>query len=89
MVKIKNIDYADLILKIIITVFGMIAIYWLILKIIGRSPNLSEINLILIVMLLTATINFYYRFGKFEGRIEEFIDMSEITFRTLLALAWR
>lgn len=72
MVKIKNIDYIDLILKTLVVVFGAIAAYWIILKIIGRSPDLSEINLILIVMLITATTNFYYKFGEFKGKMEEF-----------------
>ncbi len=80
MVKIIKIDYTNIILKTIAAIFGAIAIYWLILKIIGRSPDLSKINLILIVMLITATLNFYYRFGKFEGKIEEFISNSKDSF---------
>lgn len=79
----KNIDYFDLVLKIIITLLAILVIYWAIQLIFGGSPTLTQFNNSLILILIGLIVHLYYRFGSFDyfingtfPRIEKNIEQS-------------
>ncbi len=64
----KNIDYFDLALKIIITLLAILVIYWAIQLIFGGSPGLSEFNLAFIVLIIGILFKIYREIG--EAKVE-------------------
>ncbi len=76
----KEKDYFELFMKIILFILVLIGLYMIILKLIGRSPTLDEINFTLITILISSLILFVYKFGRFQGNVEEFIMSSKNSF---------
>lgn len=60
----KEIDYFDLILKIIIILLGILIVYWLIQLIFGGSPGLSEFNFALIIFIGGFLFKIYREVGE-------------------------
>ena len=57
-------DYFDLILKIIITLLAILVIVWAIQLIFGGSPELSEFNLAIIILMMGFLFKIYRDVGE-------------------------
>lgn len=55
----KRIDLIQTIVNLIIIITAIIAIYWLILLILGNSPPLSQVNAMFIIMIVGILFTIY------------------------------
>ncbi len=69
----KKVDWFDIISKAVMIVLMAVLIYMLILKVTGHSPTLDTIFGVTLGVLTTGMVNLYYKFGKLEGMITEFV----------------
>lgn len=60
----KRPDIIDIITKIIIITLGLVIIYFLIQLIFSRSPELSHVNTMFIVMIITVLFYVYREVGE-------------------------
>ncbi|MEK6897937.1 MAG: hypothetical protein AABX28_01115 [Nanoarchaeota archaeon] len=63
-------DYSDLILKIIIFLLAVLVIYWAMQLIFGGSPELSEFNLALIVLIIGILFQNYREIGEIKTEVK-------------------
>lgn len=68
---------------ILIIILSITVIYMIILKIVGSSPTLDQINLTLTALIGSALITIFYKFGRFEGEIREFKKITLNTFSNI------
>jgi len=66
----KNI--LDIIVNVILILAFILAVYWFIQLIFGGSPELSEFNSLLIVMMMGVLFNIYREKGNFNREFGEF-----------------
>lgn len=59
----KKLDLFDLVLNIILIIIAILVIYWFIQLLIGGSPDLSQFNSALIVMIIGLLIKIYRESG--------------------------
>lgn len=68
----------DLILDIILLLVGILVIYWLIKLILGGSPDLSQVNSALIIMLIGFLVRVYREVGEIKVGIRHgFINIKK------------
>ena len=78
-----EIDYFELIMKIILVIVAIITAYMITLRLIGRSPDLNDVSFGLITLILSSMMIFVYKFAKFQGKVEEFIVTTKNSFGTI------
>ena len=66
----KKIDVFDIIINIIIIILSILVIYWLIKLILGGSPDLSQINFALIILMAGFLIKLYREAGEINVEIK-------------------
>ena len=62
--------FFDTILDIIITLLSILVIYWIIELLIGGSPDLSEVNFALILVLATLFVKIHREVGEIKISIK-------------------
>jgi len=64
-------DIIDIIVKIIVVITAIIAIYWAIQLLFGGSPTLNQFNSILVVMMIGILFNVVYKISNLNREIGE------------------
>ena len=65
-------DFIEITLTSITVAFALLVIFLLLWKLLGNSPTIGEITLGLTTILASWLINLSYKFGKSEGRQNQF-----------------
>ena len=76
-------NWAIIASKILFWIIGILAIYWLILKLTNHSPTVIDLILSLQIATITILVGFMYKTAKHMGKVENYMRGSDKKFNAL------
>lgn len=74
-------DVIEKILTILVIIVFIIIVFMLLLKVLGKSPSITDLLIAVVVGLVLYTIRIEYSRGRFEGKIELFSEHTRDSFK--------